>query len=474
MYRNPASSISRRLLRPAIAAALVGMLGLATGCETTGFIDPSNQLYDPKKENQLNADGTATPKVQVILNDLDLNMDAPAIDFPSARAVQRSDQDVQAVEDVIGPGDVLRVVTQDYPTVGIPNFEVHQVTNTGNIVLPDGIGEVAVQGMTIGEAARELERQLEESGLMQPGAAKVTVLIVQSFNRRFFVTGAVNAPGPQELTKPDLRLMEALALAGATVEPRFAAEYIYIIRDTTVGQRTPRNTNQPRNTNTPRNGGNVAPGGNDPLNPQSKLPAENLPDASEIPSGMVEEPIVASLMAQNQSGGSQNFNFEEPADDNSREVIQVPMQELLRGEFKYNIPIRQGDTIIVKSPPTGTYYIGGHANLTGVYEIQPGNRVTLMQAITAARGLDQVAIPSRTQLVRRVGDTNAFVRVDLKRIFNGEDPDIVLKADDHIMIGTNLPASFLAAIRNGFRVSYGAGVIYDRNFARDRDDPFAF
>ena len=36
-------------------------------------------------------------------------------------------------------------------------------------------------------------------------------------------------------------------------------------------------------------------------------------------------------------------------------------------------------------------------------------------------------------------------------------------------LGTNLIAPYLAALRNAFRFTYGAGFIYDRNFAYDRD-----
>ena len=32
-------------------------------------------------------------------------------------------------------------------------------------------------------------------------------------------------------------------------------------------------------------------------------------------------------------------------------------------------------------------------------------------------------------------------------------------------VGTNALAPFLAAIRNGFRVTYGFGFLYDKNFA---------
>ena len=55
--------------------------------------------------------------------------------------------------------------------------------------------------------------------------------------------------------------------------------------------------------------------------------------------------------------------------------------------------------------------------------------------------------------------------MDLERIFAGEQPDIFLKPDDQILVGTNALAPFLAAVRGAFRISYGFGFQYDRNFA---------
>jgi hypothetical protein len=46
---------------------------------------------------------------------------------------------------------------------------------------------------------------------------------------------------------------------------------------------------------------------------------------------------------------------------------------------------------------------------------------------------------------------------------------VFLKPDDQVLVGTNAIAPYLAAFRNAFRITYGAGFIYDRNFAYDRN-----
>ncbi len=57
------------------------------------------------------------------------------------------------------------------------------------------------------------------------------------------------------------------------------------------------------------------------------------------------------------------------------------------------------------------------------------------------------------------------MHVDVDAIFSGDQPDIYLKPNDVIQVGTNILAPFLAAIRQGFRITYGFGFLYDRNYA---------
>ena len=47
----------------------------------------------------------------------------------------------------------------------------------------------------------------------------------------------------------------------------------------------------------------------------------------------------------------------------------------------------------------------------------------------------------------------------------GYQPDIFLKPNDEIIVGTNILAPFIAAVRGGFRITYGFGFLYDRNFS---------
>ncbi len=144
-------------------------------------------------------------------------------------------------------------------------------------------------------------------------------------------------------------------------------------------------------------------------------------------------------------------------------IIRIPINQLKEGNPKYNIVIRPGDIINIPNIEPGEFYMMGHVGGGGVYSLT-GRKVTLKQAIAAARGLDSVAIPRRCDLIRRLGtNREVTIQVDLQKIFDGEQSDIFLKPNDVINVGTDAIAPFLAVTRNAYRASYGWGFVYDRN-----------
>ncbi len=152
----------------------------------------------------------------------------------------------------------------------------------------------------------------------------------------------------------------------------------------------------------------------------------------------------------------------------TQRIIRVPVKPLLRGEAQYNVIIRPGDIIRVPTPPTGNLYMGGMVSRPGTYNLPVTGRMTIKQAIFAAGGLNALGIPERVDLIRRVDETReATVRLNLRAIFEGTEPDLFVKPNDMINVGTNFVAAPLAVMRNGFRMTYGFGFLLDRNFGND-------
>ena len=149
-------------------------------------------------------------------------------------------------------------------------------------------------------------------------------------------------------------------------------------------------------------------------------------------------------------------------------MIEVDYQRLAQGQDDLNIVIRPSDRINVVPPDLGVCYVGGEVNRPGVYSLPGTGGLTLSRLIDAAGGLNGVAIPERVDLVRVVGvDREAAIRVSLAAIRNRAEPDIYIKPNDHVIIGTNFFATPLAVVRNGFRATYGFGFLLDRNFGND-------
>jgi polysaccharide export outer membrane protein len=148
-----------------------------------------------------------------------------------------------------------------------------------------------------------------------------------------------------------------------------------------------------------------------------------------------------------------------------RRIIRIDIRAALQLDPTQNPVMRNGDVVNFPEPAAGEWYINGEVARRGVYSLT-GRKITLLQAIAAAGGLTEVAIPKRGEVVRRVGENEEeIIYFDLAKIAKGESPDFFLQPDDYINIGTDQGAIWMAVLRNAFRATYGFGLVYDQNFA---------
>ncbi len=149
-------------------------------------------------------------------------------------------------------------------------------------------------------------------------------------------------------------------------------------------------------------------------------------------------------------------------------IIVIPWDLLRQGDSSYNIVIRPDDRIYVEPPELGNLYIRGEITRPGVFSYpSTGEKITLSEFITSAGDLGPIAVPERVSLTRRIGNMQATVTLNYAAILQRTEPDIFLKPNDHISIGTSWAATPMAIIRNGFRATYGFGFLLDRNFGND-------
>ena len=471
------------------------------GCTWDSFMDPSTVGRWER-----------TPTSVPILNHIG------AIEDPSSQWVEISEitpEDLIPETDIyrIGPGDFLDLTIWDLITRGQPEQLPRQVDQNGYVQVPQ-LGRIFVNNMTETEVRDAIGIK------MAPLVADPLVSVVVQSRRQqvFHLYGNVSAPGPYSILNADFRILEALIAAGGF--PEFTKD-IFVIRQvplddgtTNLAPEVPSDANIFNRGNDPKpsnssdgeslldviddlaapgmlsgnrsgNGTGLVP--NQPSNDEPLIdlidsrtsptkPAQvdpSLPIASPSPRWRFhggrwirESAPVAARRLINEHG--QMMPRDSRGELFTQRKIRIPVAPLVSGDARYNIIIRPGDTIHVPPSATGFYYIRGEIARPGVFNLPAVGRLTLMRAITAAGDLGPVAVPERIDLTRMVGtDEQATIMLNFRAIAEGTQPDIYIKPDDLINIGTKFWATPLAILRGGFRTSYGFGFLLDRNFGND-------
>ena len=109
-----------------------------------------------------------------------------------------------------------------------------------------------------------------------------------------------------------------------------------------------------------------------------------------------------------------------------------------------NIPIFPRDTIIV--PRVGVVYLLGAFKIQGAIPLQQNSPMTLMKMAALAGGPGWEGKTADLRIIRTVGLTRQVVRVDIKKVINGQAPDPVLQAEDIVFLPTS---TMKAAIKSG-------------------------
>jgi len=491
------------------AIACVGILSASSmflgGCNWDSFMDPSTVGRWER-----------TPTSVPILDHIG------AIEDPNSQWVDISEitaEDLIPETDIyrVGPGDFLDLTIWDLITRNQPEFLPRQIDQNGYIQIPQ-LGRIFVTNMTETEVADAIGIK------MAPLVADPLVSVVVQSRRQqiFHLWGNVTGPGPYSILNADFRILEALIAAGGF--PEFTDD-IFVIRQVPLDEGT--STLEPE---TPGDE-DVLDGREEPIDTPTgeslldvidDLAAPGMVSGSRSGNGTGLVPSMTSARAARQpadeplidliDSGPTSSSAAESSDPKSapatprwrfhngqwvresvpvaarrmiaehgrmtprdsrgelftQRVIRVPVDPLVSGDARYNIIIRPGDMIHVPPAETGFYYIRGEINRPGVFNLPAVGRLTLLRAIAAAGDLGPTAVPERVDLTRMVGtDEQATIMLNLRAIAEGTQPDIYIKPDDMINIGTKFWATPLAVVRGGFRTSYGFGFLLDRNFGND-------
>ncbi len=475
-----------------IAFVIVGA-AQQLGCEVDSFFDPS-------KTGRFEPTATMIP----ILERLDV---IEIEDDPFARATEVTPEDLlpSDLEYRITSGDVLTVEVMDLLAPGQLTVATRMIDAGGRFRIPV-IGDIVCAGLTAQEFQDQLFRLIHDTVVLNP---VVNVVVEQGGGFSYTMYGAVGGIGMYSLRRADFRLMEAIAQAGGVLQ---STTEIYVIRQVPLSEAVEFAPGRQENGQPPAAGqeppvdvdtliDQMRQGDKNGVNP-GLLPqdAQPLVDIDQLePVRISDRPAVdvEDLSTRRQSplgdpSSGDTFIYDQergewvrvrtdeagggPAQDSgdgqpalfAERIIRVPYQKLKNGASFYNIVIRPDDLIYVQEPVQGFVYIEGEISRSGAYALPRFGRLTLSRLVASAGGPGPLAIPERVDLTRMVGDNlEATVRLNLGAIRQRTEPDVFLKPDDHIIIGTSWIATPLAIIRNGFRTTYGFGFLLDRNFGND-------
>jgi len=475
------------LFGAALTAGLLSMSGGLTGCEVHSYLDPS---VVGRWEH--------TPTTVPILRNLDSIEDEDSAFIEPTRV--QADDLIPVIEPYrVGPGDTIELTITSLLVPERPELLMRLVDESGSIEIPRLRAPVRVQGLNAEQIPMAIGQAMMDGGLLTT-PPEVSAVVLGRRQQTFSMLGAVAASGTYLIPAPDYRLLEAITAAGGIDE---RVTNIYVIRQAPLTEdvfrgrggvlapppsdrrgepgglrpaddpdRTRRlmdlidTLSEPDRTGSP---GVISSSGVSGSGSVYRQPVIDLPDA-ESPRRGVRDREEASrwrfvdgrwVRGESVAGGDPNG-----LPLVTQRVIEVPTRPLLAGSAEYNIVIRPGDIIRVPPTDSGFIFMAGQVSRPGTYTLSDG--LTLTRALDAAGGLGALAIPERLDLTRMLpGDRQATIRLNLRAIAMGTQPDIYLKQNDRINVGTNFLAYPLAVFRSGLRMSYGFGFLLDRNFGND-------
>jgi polysaccharide export outer membrane protein len=139
------------------------------------------------------------------------------------------------------------------------------------------------------------------------------------------------------------------------------------------------------------------------------------------------------------------------------EKISVFLPNGADAELRADVSVHPGDRILV--PKAGIVYVLGDVGRPGGYVMQDDSKLTVMQALALAAGINRTAAEKRARLLRKGKNGYAEVPIPLHAMERGQSPDLQLKADDILYIPFSARKNLMLGGSNVL-ASAGSALIY--------------
>ncbi len=263
------------------------------------------------------------------------------------------------------------------------------VGKSGSFMMPF-LGRIVAQGKTGDDLVAQIADGLRGRYLVDP-IVKVTVQQHQKTGQSYFIQGAVRSPGHfQVIGRPTL--LELITLAGGLADNHGSSAFV--IRK---------------------------------IKPSPATDAERA-----APTSNAETQLSAA------------------ADEVAKfELVKANINGLLKGNFDNNIVLEPGDNINI--PPTDIFFVAGEVHAPGSFPLKEGT--TLRQAISLAQGTTFKAKAGDGIIYREnpVTGKREEIKIDVGAVMNGKKEDLLLSANDVILV----PNSRIKSISNAVLTTFG-------------------
>ena len=142
---------------------------------------------------------------------------------------------------------------------------------------------------------------------------------------------------------------------------------------------------------------------------------------------------------------------------NQFSTAQVDIKSLLEAQHpEQNVSVKSYDVISV--PKAEIVYVIGEVLKPGGFILGGSNKVTVLQALSMAGGLDKMAQPKNARLLRQApgASTRAEIPVNLKGIIDGKIEDVGMQPEDILFVPNNVPRrAAVRAIEAGVQMGTG-------------------
>jgi polysaccharide export outer membrane protein len=134
---------------------------------------------------------------------------------------------------------------------------------------------------------------------------------------------------------------------------------------------------------------------------------------------------------------------------------------------RHNPELTAGDTVQISR--AGLVYVVGDVIRPGGFTMEPGQTMTVLQAVSLAWGPSQNAALTKALLIREQGGGRTVTSLNLKRMLRGQDPDVPIGERDILFVPDSVAKNLWnrtmeSVVQSTAGVSIYAGLVYSQRF----------